>query len=83
MSFFDTGWGNYPPGVTDNDPHFDNWDERDEDDTEERRMFDEAQELLKQDAEAYWKFLIELDRELNQTEREDAQRDSSANREVP
>jgi hypothetical protein len=19
---------NYPPGVTDNDPHFDNWDER-------------------------------------------------------
>jgi hypothetical protein len=42
------------------------------DEAAERRFFDEAQELLKQDAEAYWKFLIELDRELNQTEREDA-----------
>lgn len=25
-----TGSGNYPPGVTDNDPHFDCWDEPDD-----------------------------------------------------
>ena len=42
------------------------------DETAERFFFDQAQELLKQDAEAYWKFLIELDREFNQTEKEDA-----------
>lgn len=32
MSGTPTGIGNYPPGVTDNDPHFDNWGDRDEDD---------------------------------------------------
>jgi uncharacterized protein YukE len=42
------------------------------DETAERLYFDQAQELLKQDAEAYNRWLIELDRELNQTEREDA-----------
>jgi hypothetical protein len=36
-----TGFGNYPPGVTDNDPHFDNWDE-DQLDDEEPDEYEEA-----------------------------------------
>ena len=41
-------------------------------DNEERQFFEEAQEALKADAEAYNRWLEELDRELSQTERDDA-----------
>jgi len=60
-----TGFGNYPPGVTDMDPHFDSEDEGG-DDSEERQRYDDEQALLKEDAENFNAWLDELEKQLGE-----------------
>jgi len=55
MSGTPTGIGNYPPGVTDNDPHFDGREERDDEEPPELDPLETMESPL--NAELYEKLM--------------------------